>query len=92
LVWACSFTQVLDCLLQPHLLAERGERLLKREVINRLWPAEVAVPKFIDFLKGQYDYTQLFAIEVRCCNHFHRAAILRCSCMYLYEYSLHDTL
>eukprot|EP00884_Botryococcus_braunii_P008434 jgi/Botrbrau1/17592/Bobra.0166s0033.2 len=56
--------KVLEYILQPRLLAERGERLLKPEFIQRLWPTEVAVPKFINFLKGQYDYTQLYAIEV----------------------------
>jgi len=47
-------------LLAPSEAAAGG---LAPETLQRMWPAEAATKPFIDFLKGQYDHTQLSAIE-----------------------------
>ena len=47
-------------LLAPGEAAAGG---LAPEALQRMWPAEAATKPFIDFLKGQYDHTQLSAIE-----------------------------
>ena len=38
--------------------------LLEPGAISRMWPPEVASKRFIDYLRAQYDHTQLKAIEV----------------------------
>ena len=40
---------------------------LTEQRIRELWPPEVAQRAFVDYLRGQYDHTQLGAIEV-CCS------------------------
>ena len=52
---------MLEHILQPGLLQQWK---LSREEISRMWPAELRQPAFIDFLRSQYDETQLHAIEV----------------------------
>jgi hypothetical protein len=54
----------LEHVLQPAHLGVLGKKLLQREAIQRMWPPEVAQQGFIEYLKRQYDYTQLSAIEV----------------------------
>ncbi len=60
--------QLAASILQPERLREIGERTLSKEAIQKMWPIEVAQKGFIDFLREQYDHTQLEAIEVSLCS------------------------
>lgn len=54
----------MEPILEPRRLEPLAREYLKPEVISRMWPPEVASKSFIDFLRAQYDHTQLQAIEV----------------------------
>jgi hypothetical protein len=62
--WNVCHAQLAESILHPERLKEIGERTLSKEAIQRMWPIEVAQKGFIDFLRQQYDHTQLEAIEV----------------------------
>lgn len=62
--WNVCHAQLAESILHPERLKEIGERTLSKEAIQRMWPIEVAQRGFIDFLRQQYDHTQLEAIEV----------------------------
>lgn len=50
--------------MRPERLKEIGDKTLSPEVIQKMWPLEVAQKSFIQYLRTQYDFTQLQAIEV----------------------------
>lgn len=57
----------MTSILHPERLKTIGESTLTMDAIRTLWPPELSgpkAPKFIDFLKHQYDHSQLEAIEV----------------------------
>lgn len=59
--------QLVESILHPERLKAIGESTLTMDAIRTLWPPELSgpkAPKFIDFLKHQYDHSQLEAIEV----------------------------
>lgn len=59
--------QLVTSILHPERLKAIGESTLTMDAIRTLWPPELSgpkAPKFIDFLKHQYDHSQLEAIEV----------------------------
>jgi hypothetical protein len=61
-----------DSILRPERLKEIGDRSLTKEAIQRMWPVEVAQKSFVQFLRTQYDHTQLEAIEVGVASSLHR--------------------
>lgn len=61
----------MTSILHPERLKAIGESTLTMDAIRTLWPPELSgpkAPKFIDFLKHQYDHSQLEAIEVASIN------------------------
>ena len=58
---AC-LAQLAEAILHPERLAEVGA--LSEQQIRELWPPEVAQRTFVEYLRSQYDHTQLGAIEV----------------------------
>jgi hypothetical protein len=63
-VSACLFwPQLAAAILHPERLGDAGA--LGEQQIRQLWPPEVAQRPFVDYLRSQYDHTQLGAIEVR---------------------------
>ena len=59
LIWL----QLAAPILHPERLADAGA--LSEQQIRELWPPEVAQRAFVEYLRSQYDHTQLGAIEVR---------------------------
>ena len=59
--------QMLDAILMPERMQPVAREFLQPRLVARMWPPEVASKPFIDFLKAQYDHTQLQAIEVLDC-------------------------
>ena len=55
---------MLDAILMPERMEPVAREFLQPRLVARMWPPEVASKPFVDFLKGQYDHTQLQAIEV----------------------------
>ena len=55
-------------MMQPAALAEQAAARLAPAAVQRMWPLEAATKPFIDFLKAQYDHTQLTAIEAAACH------------------------
>ena len=56
---------MLDAILMPERMEPVAREYLQPRLVARMWPPEVASKPFVDFLKAQYDHTQLQAIEVR---------------------------
>ena len=54
--------QLAGAILHPERLGAVGA--LSEQQIREMWPPEVAQRAFVDCLRGQYDHTQLGAIEV----------------------------
>ena len=55
--------QMLDAILMPERMEPVAREFLQPRLVARMWPPEVASKPFVDFLKAQYDHTQLQAIE-----------------------------
>ncbi len=60
-----TLTQMLDAILMPERMEPVAREYLQPRLVARMWPPEVASKPFVDFLKAQYDHTQLQAIEAR---------------------------
>ena len=56
---------MLDAILMPERMEPVAREFLHPRLVARMWPPEVASKPFVDYLKAQYDHTQLQAIEVR---------------------------
>ena len=56
---------MLDAILMPERMEPVAREYLQPRLVARMWPPEVASKPFVDFLKAQYDHTQLQAIEAR---------------------------
>jgi len=56
--------QLLEALLAPERLALAAEAAADEKWVQRAWPPEAAQRPFIEYLRSQYDATQLRAIEV----------------------------
>ncbi|KAL4543318.1 hypothetical protein Ndes2526B_g05382 [Nannochloris sp. 'desiccata'] len=54
--------------LKPKLLAEIGKYYANDDLRRRMWPEQARHPAFIKYLKSQYDYKQLEAIEMAACH------------------------
>lgn len=62
---SCFPAQLLESLLAPERLALAAEAAADAAYVQRAWPPEAAQRPFIEYLRSQYDATQLRAIEAR---------------------------